>query len=64
MKGSIRAVVDGTGDTLPDFCRRLMATGLSPDLRLDVYRDGAPSFGVKSLRAGQFEHSFDEILLT
>jgi hypothetical protein len=61
--GSIRAVVDGTGDTLPDFCRRLMAAGLDPDLRLDVYRDVAPSFGVKSLHAGQFEHSFDEILL-
>jgi hypothetical protein len=52
-----------SGDTLPDFCRRLMAAGFSPDLRLDVYRDGAPSFGVKSLREGQFEHGFDQILL-
>jgi hypothetical protein len=64
MKGSVRAVVAGTGDSLPDFCRRLMAAGLDPNLRLDVYRDGVPSFGVKSLHAGQFEHAFDEILLT
>jgi hypothetical protein len=41
-----------------------MAAGLDPDLRLDVYRDGVPIFGVKSLHAGQFEHSFDGIHLT
>jgi hypothetical protein len=61
---SVRAVVADSGDSLPDLCRRLMAAGLDSELRLDVYRDGAPSFGVKSLHAGQFEHSFDGIFLT
>ena len=64
MKGSVRAVMADSGATLPELCRSLMAAGLDPDLRLDVYRDGVPIFGVKSLHAGQYEHSFDEIHLT
>jgi hypothetical protein len=63
---SVRAVVGSASDgkPLPEFCRDLLANGVDPDTPLHVFRDGRAAFGVKSLRAGQYEHSFDGILLT
>ena len=63
---SVRAVVaDSGGDSLEDLCRQLIASGISPDTSLDVWRDGVPSFGVRTLREGvELPLGFDVSLRT
>jgi hypothetical protein len=64
--GPIHAVVTDSGDSLSELCRQLIASGISPDTSLDVYRDdGVPSFGVWTLREGvELPLGFDVSLRT